>query len=574
MSELSDVITPDVEDKTQQGGSAIWNPAKSESNTRYKNSPYDLIDCTKIWLVNFDGILTISDLEAADFDEIAAKASKLPEGRGPWYGDRVINAGDDPREIPFKFGKDEETGENVCHTLAFDMILYLSESSEPVGYTYFMDPQDVSIKGENKIKLKELHIYLDFSYLFKDQNYDLNNSLEVHITRTKFIGNLDNINENISEYDYLYPIKKTIITKPITKYPRYTNYIHHMKFDGTNMIINSNKLITKDYFGRLDLLPVTLIYPNVKISMYDSDIVVLEWDRENYKVTSLLRTDRNGRNYVYYRGNTTEINISGGSEITDLTPTHVLLRGMDRYVTLPSGEVVLDKGDEDYLYSLSEKKILQKDGSEVKFIYNPYKETPGFIVDNLIILDEDGNPDEGLNSRSRIRSEEFIKYINSSMLKTDAGVMINNDTYDGTLGIKGFVGSFIIANGESTETTSYFNLEGIIELKTKSKSTVINPDGSTSTIEIDNPVYIVNDNCIMEKKTDSLIFYFTDSASRVSYLDPDDRLKHTVSMGDTRNQILDGFRKNPITYNVIPDIISAFGGLLFYRDINNVLRYL
>jgi hypothetical protein len=45
-------------------------------------------------------------------------------------------------------------------------------------------------------------------------------------------------------------------------------------------------------------------------------------------------------------------------------------------------------------------------------------------------------------------------------------------------------------------------------------------------------------------------------------------------MGDTRNQILDGFRKNPITYNVIPDIISAFGGLLFYRDINNVLRYL
>lgn len=579
MSELSNSTTnPEIEDKTQDP--VIWNPSKTESNTRYKNSPYDLIDCPRIWLVNFSGTLTRDELETLDFDSIAARASKLPSGRGPWNSFRTLNAGDDPKKVPFKFGYDESTGENVCHKLTFDMILYLSESGEPVGYTYYIKPQDFSKDGEDKIRLNELHIYLDFSYLFTDETYDLNNSLETHI-RTVFIGNLDNQYGGTEEYDYLYPIKKTIVTKSITKYPRYTNYIHHMKFDETNMIISGNKLITKDYFGKLELLPVTLVYPNVKVSMYNSDLIVLEWDKENYKITSLLRSDRNGRNYVYYRGNTEDINISGGSEITDMTPTHVLLRDVDKYVTDDKGNKKLIVGQENYLYGLIDKKILNKDGNDVRFIYNPYKETPGFIVDNLIITDEDGDPIDALNTRSRIRSEEFIRYINSSMMSSVEGERIDNNSYDPSRGIRGFIGSFIICNGYSADTTSYYNLEGEIELKTKTTSTVVNEDGSTSTVEIDNPVYIVNDNCILEKKLDSLIFYFTDNNSRIYYNpklqnkeDDSDRLKYTISMTDTRNQILDGFRKNPITYSVIPDIIAAFGGLLFYKDRNNVLRYL
>jgi hypothetical protein len=81
----------------------------------------------------------------------------------------------------------------------------------------------------------------------------------------------------------------------------------------------------------------------------------------------------------------------------------------------------------------------------------------------------------------------------------------------------------------------------------------------------------------MEKKSDSLVFYFTDSGSSIDYKEtsPDNiRLRHTVSLSDTRNQLIDGFRKNPITYSVIPDIIATFGGILFYKDKNNVLRYL
>lgn len=579
MSELSDITTSN-DQSTNESSSGdkkktilYWNPAKSESNTRYKSSPYDLINCLNIAVVNFSGSdMSRSDLESADMNSIMSKASSLPPGHGPWFSSRVLNSGDDPEKVPFWYGYDEETDENVCRSMKFDMILYLSESNEVVGYTYYAVLQDFTKNDNEDIRLNELKIFLKFSSIFSEQTYDLDNSLTVHIEKN-FTGNLD-IRNDTDTYDYLYPTKKSIITRKITSYPRYTNYIHHMKFDDTNMIINGDKIITKNYFGKLNILPLTLSYQNVKISRYDSDIVVLEWDKSNYKITSLLRTDRNGRNYVYFRGNSEEINTSEGSEITDLTPTHVILRGVDKYVNDPNGNQVLIPGEEIYLYSLSEKKILRKGGDDVKFVYNPYMELPGFIIDNSLEVNPDKS-DDYIARYERIGSESFINYINSTVFREFGSVRIDNSNYTAKdYIISGFIGSFIITNGGNPDLKYYHNLEGTIGVKSKTKSTISNPDGSSSEVVIDNYIYVVNDSCIMERKTDSLVFYFTDKSSNITCNDEDERLKYTVSVGDTRNQILDGFRKNPITYSVIPDIICAFGGLLFYRDINNILRYL
>lgn len=159
-------------------------------------------------------------------------------------------------------------------------------------------------------------------------------------------------------------------------------------------------------------------------------------------------------------------------------------------------------------------------------------------------------------------SEEFLRHINSVVTHTASdskATLVTNDNYNRD--IVGFIGTFIIKE-VGADYLKYINLEGIIGVRRDSK------------------ILVVNDNCIMEKLTDRLVFYFTDNGSLIPYpgevtnRNDSSRLRYEVMMTDTRNQILDGFRKNPITYNSIPDIVAAFGGLLFYVDTNNQLRYL
>lgn len=547
------------------------NPPDNASNTFYSISPDDLYNCKVIWLIMWEDMSP--DLTLSNLEKVVEGVSRLPSSKGPWISTRDWKVDEDPVSIPFEFSK-EKGNLDPKNPIIFNAIIYMSLSGEPVGYTWYSATQGIEQSTEGA-KISKWRIYLNFSSIKVLKEYKLENTLKPHIEETKFVGNLDSEN---SEYDYLYPTKTSVIRKSIEKYPKYTNYIHHMKFDKSNVIVNGNKYISNSYYGKLEINPLTLTYDNIKICMYEEDLVAVEWDKENYKVTSLLILDENERNYVYRKGDYTELGIQ--CEIVDATPMNIICKEMDTYVN-----GVLKPGQETLVFNTKNKSLLRKGGDDVKFIYNPYLSRPGFVVDNRPddeIVQESSRDDseEGtvLSSINRIKSEEFIQYINSSFYHSSGESLITNENYDIGLGIKGFVGTFIIMNtGDDGDTTRYVNVEGQIILKTYTTSTIINEDGSTSSKTVPNPIFVINDNCLMEKKPNSLVFYFTDSGSSIDYkgTSPDNiRLRHTIGLSDTRNQLIDGFRKNPITYSVIPDIIATFGGILFYKDKNNVLRYL
>ena len=93
---------------------------------------------------------------------------------------------------------------------------------------------------------------------------------------------------------------------------------------------------------------------------------------------------------------------------------------------------------------------------------------------------------------------------------------------------------------------------------------------------------VVNDNCILSITPTDMRFYFTSSGSSwvdtTKYggdiTDNNPNLRVILQRYDTKNQILDGFRRNPISYSEVPNIVAAFGSILFYVDEDGYYNYL
>lgn len=483
-------------------------------DTYYKTSPYDLIECKRIRLFKWIKYprLTISNME-----EVLSIAASDPEIKF-WDSKR------DNFDITTPFEFRDFTPESP---MEFNVVFYLSLYDEALGFTLFSNIQNTS-------DIESLNIYLKFRYEIEEFEVVLENNLTEHIEQI-FTGNLDVEETRNSD---LYTTKKMILDQYVDSYPRYSSDVHHYINDSTVSLTNNDKYISHSYYSKLKLNEIEITYPeNVNVGMYKRDIVAYEWNRTNYKVTSLVRKNLNGTPYQYFidrPGYTGDI-----SEIGDV----VISKVISEYVICNDSE----SGREDILFNSRTGKIRSKT-PDIQFLSNHYLERSGYLVNN--------NPKYS-ELTDKITSSELLGYVRA---------VLGAETLVGY--IVGFEGTFVVV--ENGEDVTYSNLEGIIKVKKSSD------------------IIVINDNCILEQKNSRFNFYFTDSGSMVSsydytintgsksVLETKEEYQHLmiqISMNTRSHQLFDGFRKNPITYDIIPNIKCAFGGVLFYVE-DNKLKYL
>lgn len=484
-------------------------------HTYYKTAPYDLIECKRIRVFKW---LKYPRITINNLDDVLNIAYNDPDVTF-WESERENFNKNTPFEFP-DLNKD--------NPMIFNTVVYLSMYGESLGFTSFSILQDTS-------DIEKLNIYLDFDYEVEEFSVILENSLKEHIEQT-FTKNLD---IHGTKGSFLYTTKRLVSNKFIDSYPRYSNDVHHYIDDNTVSILNSYSYISHNIVSKIKLNEINIDYKdNINVGIYRDDIVVYEWNKSNYKITSLIRKNSKGDPYQYflerpgYTGDTSEIG--------------------DVYISYVSSEYVIcnenETGDENVIFNARTGVKYSKDKYS-KFISNHYDDTFRYVVNN--------NPDL-MNIPEKISNPKLLRYTNS---------VFNIDKLVGN--IVGFEGSFLIL--ENGDDKVYANLEGAIKVKSS------------------NNTMVINDCCILEQTGDKFNFYFTDNGSIVaSYdyivyddqknpiLETNEKFRHLMISSPVNikyHQVFDGFRKNPITYEYIPRIICSFGGLLFYED-KNKLKYL
>lgn len=486
--------------------------------TFVKNSPSRLIECKDIVLFKWSGTPKIS---IETLDEIINKVSSDSSIK-KYISHRDNSNKDTPYEI-------ELNGEEF----EFNVIVYLL-GVDSVGYTLFYNPQ----VAEN---VNKVFIYFDFSYDYiKDSIIKIENSLSDHVDE-RYIGNLD-IYETGTYY--LYTTRKMIDDNIISSYQRYSNDINHFILDKNISTINCNKYISNTRTLQLRLNEPYLKYPdNIKVGIYNEDIVLYEWNRTEFRVVSLSNYDESGDPKIYKEG---VVQLSSESDDRDPINLPILIEDiLSEYIVGSDLNTGLEttvcswKTQENIGYTNSTKP------DTTKLLSNPYISRSAYFVDN-----SSGN----LNISDRVANSELLDSIYSSVYFND-GIVGN---------IVDYIGSFIIVENGTEKIFS--NNEGTVFLSSNSNSMV------------------VNDSCILEQTPTKLNFYFTDNGATIysdyfSYNGIDKTkeeyryLKLSVDRWDVTNQIIDGFRKHSISYKNLPEISCTFGGILFYIS-DNKLKHL
>lgn len=489
--------------------------SSSGFTTKYRSSPYDILECTHIRLVYWDDYPSLS---IKTIDEVFSKVTENRDEFSFWdsYRENYEN------DTPFIFSSDK-----CDDPIKFNVIFYLKEDGVVSGYTQFNETQVTS-------DISELWIYTHFKYSSEVSDLVIKNSLESHIYENIF-GNLD---IKLTLDDQKYATKFLINDLYLDRYSRFTNYIHHILSDDSYSILTNKDILSKSINSRIKILTPTIPYDNVKIGVYKNDIVISSWNDYLYKVISLTKIGDNDKDFIYFSGNIRSSVASGGVGLVDYSISYVTTDYIVCHQTM-------NKSSEDVIVSLSDNLPRYKYSYET-FIHNPYSYRSGYIVNNTSL--------ESLTLKNRIKSNELYKKVMCSI--------INGDVPGSLIGVEGSFCIFKIEyNGQLYY--QYSNLEG-------------------SVISKSDNLMVVNDCCILEKYNNKLYFYFTNENSTIiskSYegrtTDPKyEYLIYEVDRSDIKNPLITGFRRNPVSYSILPDIKTAFGGLLFYLDSKNKLNYI
>lgn len=511
--------------------------------TYYKNSPYDLLECKRIRLAYWNSWPTIS------LDTLDEIYNKVLTGQKYFDSSRDELVDSEGKSAPFHF--DEE----LCSIpIEFNIVFYLSSFGTVVGYTNFGSKQSTA-DDNGDIVFKSLNIYLDFEYVVDSEaDIIIENSLSVHIP-IQWTGNLSK--DSISE-DYKYPTKVAILNnRDFNTYPRFTENIDIQIHDNSSYINNIrntiNGSITPRRF-RLNRIRSEFPY-NVLVCRYLDDLVLCEWSDRNYKMTSLVKQNSDGSPLVI-----TPSKSGVGDFYQDMGSSSVYLNRVNPYFALGASTSSLKLENLMFRFNHDDpslNKIVPKK-SAYTYVFNPYLDRLGFFVD---YTDES----QKLTFKEKVKGDILYDSIKSSYKSTN---LASGDLNIPDLEVVGFEGSFIkfrnTVSSDDMEYDLFRNLEGEVILDAEYKNLV------------------VNDNCILSITPTDMRFYFTSSGSSwvdtTKYggdiTDNNPNLRVILQRYDTKNQILDGFRRNPISYSEVPNIVAAFGSILFYVDEDGYYNYL
>lgn len=489
-------------------------------STYYKNSPYDLLECKRIRLAYWNSYPSLS---LATLDVVYNKVLQT----GAYY-----DSSRDSLDQPFNFN------ETICRApLEFNLIFYLSSIGEVKGYTYFGKKQSV-LDDSGNLVFKNLNIILDFDYSFElDTSISLDNSLSSYIL-LDWKGNLTD--ESLTD-DYEFPTRDLLLSNKVDSYPRFVNNLYQLLDDSSVSIQNGLNFISHESSNimRLSIPPIrSFIDGSIVISRYRDDLVMIQYSDTEYYIISMLSGSQ--LSYGDFGG------LGVGTKISTITPYVAIVSSPDG--TKHTYRLNLTSTGE------SHSQVTRK----YSYLFNPYLDRMGFMMDSI---DEESSD----TIKDKIKSKVLYNYMKASFGGTDfqSGSLLMP-----SMDLVGFEGSFLrfrntVSNKED-EVEVFRNLEGEVILS-----------GANTNL-------VVNDSCILSIGMDAdqfgsriYDFYFTSNGSRWIATDkygvlPKEsennpnlhiRLKET----DYDHQLLDGFRKNPITYNKIPNIIATFGGLLFYK---------
>lgn len=482
--------------------------------TKYNSSPYDVIECLHIRLVYWDDYPAITTRNMIEvFSKITSNKDKYPF----WDSYRA----DFDRDTPFIF-----PGDMVDDPIKFNIVFYIKEDGTPSGYTQFTEAQITN-------EISELWIYTHFRYESEVTDLIINNSLEPHIYENIF----DNLDVRKSMDDQKYATKFTINSLYLDRYSRFTNYIHHILTDKNYSIVTNNSILSDTINSRIKIHNPVIPYDNCKIGIYKNDLVISTWNDYLYRVISLTKIE-NGKEKIYFSGTIRSSISSGGVGLMDYNISHVTTDYIVCHMTV-------NKDIEDMMVSLYYNIARSKYTYET-FLHDSYSYRSGYMVNN--------SSAEQLSFRDRVASNELFRKVRSSVV---------NDNIPGYL-IR-IEGSFSVFKVEYPSYVLYYyvNLEGVI-------------------ISDKKDLMIVNDCCIMEQDDDNIYCYFTYDNSKVvtkkcPYLSTDEKyeyLSYTIERTDLRNKLFTGFRRNPISYESIPKIVTTYGSLLFYLDENRKLTHI
>ena len=448
-------------------------------------------------------------LSSENFEEVYVKISANKDKYNFWDSYRS----DYDNDTPFIFPQSD-----CDDPMIFNTIFYLKESGEPAGYTQFLETQSTEY-------ITELWIYTHFRYSSEISDLILSNSLESHIYEN-FLGNLD-VARDLE--DTKYATRKNIDSIYVETYQRFTNIVDHVVSDKNYSILTNSLLYSNPLKGRVNLQSVFTPYDNVTIGIYNDDIVACTWNSYLYRSISLTKVDDHGDPVVYYSGNIRTSTTSGGFGLKDYT-----IKSMNPYCVLcyttydPQQEVAL---------IVLEDNVLRIKNSYEEYVQDPYSVRGGYIVNNTTIT--------SMTLAERIESPELYKRVVCSVYNGEIpGKLVRIE------------GSFCVFEGDGVYY--YSNLEGRI------------------IADRDN-LKVLNDCCLFDQDETNLKFYFTYNNSEVhtdgTTEDKYKYLVYEVARDDLRNPLISSLRRNKIDYESIPNIVSTYGSILFYKDSDNYLKY-
>lgn len=449
-------------------------------------------------------------LTSENFNEIFIKISSNSNKYKFWDSYRSYYGND----IPFKFP------ESDCNDpMEFNVIFYLKKDGTAAGYTQFLEIQNTS-------EVNELWIYTHFKYNSEVSDLILKNSLESHIYEN-FLGNLD-VNKSLDDTKYL--TRKRIDSTYIETYQRFTNLVTHLLSDKNYSISTNSLLYSDDIKCKIKLSKVRVPYSNASIGIYNNDLVVCNWSEYMYRLTSLSKKDSSGDPIVYHSGNIRTSTSSGGYGLKDYSIRKVTPYCVVCYITV-------NPIQETAIICLDDNVVRAKNPYE-SFVNNPYTPRSGCIVNNSTM--------ESIKFKDRVGSYEvYLNSVNSVYNMDIPGKLVRME------------GSFSVF--ESGNKYYYANLEGSI-------------------ISDSMNLMVLNDNCLMDQDNEFIYFYFTYNNSIIDLVDELDEkysyLVYKVNKSDIRSPLISSLRRNKISYSNIPNILTTYGGIIFYKDKDDYLTYI
>lgn len=466
----------------------------------------EILNCSEIVVYNRQEVPDIDKIYTYNIDSVYKKLlesskyvriNKNEEGKFPYNGDNGAISG-------------------------FNVIIYVGEFNNPIGYTEFFN-----IQGKDSTIV---NLVFKFSLIPGEIVVEIVNSLTQLYTTKDYISKDFKKGESLLEYLPKKSYKS--LDNFSTSFLEYTpiNLLEDEYGRSGGTLLRSGKIVSSDSTiykcnikNNLTINQYNVYFDKYSIFFYEEDIVISEWSGIKYNILSLTTTNIFGNPISYVPSQVGYKTIPNKSSL--YVPKEIV--NFHREIA----EVIFENGKVGYFNAI---KFEWLDPSGVnKIIKNPWD----------------------INGVER----KFIQGgINPNTIKSNFPEIINTwfTGYSTNHEVNSWIGDWIIFKDITNGNIIYSNMKGSVTIKKEENVSIC----------------IINDNVLLiQKNTSGEIFeVIGDNDNKDSI---ENKLQYNI--GDSLSKSsLNYFRKASITFgNTIPKIITTFRGYLFYIE-NNKLKYL